>query len=109
MCKRTEEAKRALNERLDAYETRERLAARLNINSAHIYKLFAAGNLTPTLDAVMTKNGWLPARPTRIRLPIDCDRETREWFRDETARRNMTGEDFLLYMRRCMEREEGRT
>jgi len=98
MCKRTEEAKAALNGRLDAYKTRERLAQRLGVNSAHVYKLFASDKLSKTLDNAMSKNGWLPLLPTRVRLAIDCNRDTRQRFRAEARRKGMTGEAYLLYL-----------
>lgn len=102
MCIRTTQATAALQARIIRYDSREGLAQELGVNSAHVHKLFQRGKLSPTLDAAMVTLGWLEPKPTRTRLAIDCDEATRQWFRDEAARREMSGEAFLLYMREVL-------
>lgn len=108
MC-RTTEAINAIHKLISSFDSHNAIAGHLGINSAHLSMLIRKGHLTQTLEGQLVQHGYLDPRPTRTRLAIDCERSTRQWFRDEAARREMTGEAFLLYMRRCMEREEGRS
>jgi hypothetical protein len=98
MCKRTSVAIKKAQRGIFNQGTTEAFSRKLGVNSAHVYKLLELGKLSPTLDAAMVKAGYLEPLPTRTRLAIDCTADTRQRFRDEAARRGMSGEAYLLYM-----------
>ena len=73
-------------------------AQTINVAPAHLYNVFTRANPSPTLEAALIEHGYLDPIPTRVRLAIDCSRDTRRRFRDGAAKRGMTGEAYLLYM-----------
>lgn len=109
MCNRAENIRAVVTALISEFGTAQRAAMEIGVVPAHFHNAFERDSPPPTLEAALVRTGYIEPRPTRTRLAIDCEREARRWFRDEAARREMSGEAFLLYMRRCMEREEGRS
>jgi hypothetical protein len=98
MCKRTENIRSALREMLKQHDGVSDVAAKLGVVPAHINNAFRRENPSPTLDKALVRAGRIEPLPTRTRLAIDCTADTRQRFRDEAARRGMSGEAYLLYM-----------
>ena len=98
MCNRTENIRSVLRGMLQQHDGVSGVAAALGVVPAHINNAFRRENPSPTLDRAMVEAGYLEPLPTRTRLAIDCTADTRQRFRDEAARRGMSGEAYLLYM-----------
>ena len=93
-----EEVRQALLRGIAEYGNQYRFACKLGVNSAHIYKALNTLWGSDELNRRLVIYGYLEPLPTRTRLAIDCTADTRQRFRDEAARRGMSGEAYLLYM-----------